>query len=261
MQPKNPLLQKCFNYLESLPHIEATLQGEPYFSSEVLADGKLIIKTSNKQEGKTMEITKTINYKDATITIKIRQTVISNNSDWGIEISRDTVEMAEIIIDRQGKKHYFGHLPEILDERFSSKEIKEAMKNGAYAKIENTMIRKEMYEAIMNTVTEIRAEMAASEESKEYNETVAAIEEKENAVARKEAVEYEELINEEIPAAAIAAYNEYDGDADAAWEEEDETAWALIRKYERAIEAQHGIAKGKFGKMLQEAARAEYREV
>lgn len=56
MQPKNPLLQKCFNYLGALPHIEATLQGEPYFSSEVLADGKLIIKTSNKSVNYICEI-------------------------------------------------------------------------------------------------------------------------------------------------------------------------------------------------------------
>ncbi len=56
MQPKNPLLQKCFDYLESLPHIEATLQGEPYFSSEVLADGKLIIKISNKSVNYVCEI-------------------------------------------------------------------------------------------------------------------------------------------------------------------------------------------------------------
>ncbi len=56
MKPKNPLFQKCFDYLESLPHIKVTLQGEPYFSSEVLADGKLIIKTSNKSVNYVCEI-------------------------------------------------------------------------------------------------------------------------------------------------------------------------------------------------------------
>jgi hypothetical protein len=48
MHPKNPLFQKCLSYLESLPNIKATIQGEPYFSSEVLADGQLIINTSHK---------------------------------------------------------------------------------------------------------------------------------------------------------------------------------------------------------------------
>ncbi|MCG9890967.1 MAG: hypothetical protein MH252_07820 [Thermosynechococcaceae cyanobacterium MS004] len=56
MQPKNPLFQKCFNYLESLPHIEVAIQEEPYFSSEFLADGKLIIKTSNRSVNYVCEI-------------------------------------------------------------------------------------------------------------------------------------------------------------------------------------------------------------
>jgi hypothetical protein len=56
MHPKNPLFQKCLAYLESLPYIKAVIQGEPYFSSEVLADGKLIINTSNKSANYVCEI-------------------------------------------------------------------------------------------------------------------------------------------------------------------------------------------------------------
>ena len=56
MHPKNPLFQKCIAYLESLPNIKATIQGEPYFSSEVLADGELIIGTSNKTASYVCEI-------------------------------------------------------------------------------------------------------------------------------------------------------------------------------------------------------------
>lgn len=56
MHPKNPLFQKCIAYLESLPSIKAVIQGEPYFSSEVLADGKLIINTSNKNVNYVCEI-------------------------------------------------------------------------------------------------------------------------------------------------------------------------------------------------------------
>ncbi len=56
MRPKNPLFQKCIAYLESLPNIEATIQGEPYFSSEVLADGELIIGISNKTANYVCEI-------------------------------------------------------------------------------------------------------------------------------------------------------------------------------------------------------------
>jgi hypothetical protein len=56
MRPKNPLFQKCIAYLESLPNIEANIQGEPYFSSEVLADGELIISTSYKTANYICEI-------------------------------------------------------------------------------------------------------------------------------------------------------------------------------------------------------------
>ena len=56
MRPKNPLFQKCIAYLESLPNIKATIQGEPYFSSEFLADGELIVSTSNKTTSYICEI-------------------------------------------------------------------------------------------------------------------------------------------------------------------------------------------------------------
>jgi len=56
MQPKNPLFQKSISYLESLPEIKATIQGEPYFSGEVLADGKLVINTSSKAVNYICEI-------------------------------------------------------------------------------------------------------------------------------------------------------------------------------------------------------------
>lgn len=42
----------------------------------------------------------------------------------------------------------------------------------------------------------------------------------------------------EVPAAAVAAYVRYAGDADDAWEDEDEAACMLIREYAAAIEAQ-----------------------
>ncbi len=56
MYPKNPLFQKCLTYLESLPNIKATIQKEPYFSSQVLADENLIINTSDKTVNYVCEI-------------------------------------------------------------------------------------------------------------------------------------------------------------------------------------------------------------
>jgi hypothetical protein len=56
MQPKNPLFQKCLACLESLPSIQGVIQSESYFSSEVLADGKLTIQTSNSSINYICEI-------------------------------------------------------------------------------------------------------------------------------------------------------------------------------------------------------------
>lgn len=47
-----------------------------------------------------------------------------------------------------------------------------------------------------------------------------------------------ETVEVEIPATAINAYNQYQGSADKAWEAEDETAWATIRKWSGRIEIQ-----------------------
>jgi hypothetical protein len=56
MYPKNPLFQKCITCLESLPNIKATIQTEPYFSSEFLADGQLIINTPHATADYVCEI-------------------------------------------------------------------------------------------------------------------------------------------------------------------------------------------------------------
>lgn len=44
----------------------------------------------------------------------------------------------------------------------------------------------------------------------------------------------------EVPAEAVAAYRRYRGDAERAWEAEDERAWGLIRQYADAIESTKG---------------------
>lgn len=56
MIPKNPLFQKCLTYLESLPNIQVTIQAEPYVSSNVLADGQLIIENAHKSVNYVCEI-------------------------------------------------------------------------------------------------------------------------------------------------------------------------------------------------------------
>jgi hypothetical protein len=53
MFPKNPLLQKCFRYLESLLNLSVSIQDEPYSTDKVLADGMLEI---SKDEAKVTYI-------------------------------------------------------------------------------------------------------------------------------------------------------------------------------------------------------------
>lgn len=60
------------------------------------------------------------------------------------------------------------------------------------------------------------------------------------AQAAKE-VRQVELKTTIIPDEALSAYNHYHGDANKAWENEDETSWALIQKWTPYIETQHGI--------------------
>lgn len=60
-------------------------------------------------------------------------------------------------------------------------------------------------------------------------------------IAKKEEAQKEaerELTETVIPTYAREAYRKYNGDADKAWENEDETSWALISRWAPYIEAQ-----------------------
>jgi hypothetical protein len=72
--------------------------------------------------------------------------------------------------------------------------------------------------------------------------------------AAKESRE-KELQETAIPQYAIDAYNHYHGDADAAWEDENEGDWAMIEKWAPYIEAQHGMNPKKMHKIISESSR------
>lgn len=76
----------------------------------------------------------------------------------------------------------------------------------------------------------------------------------EDKAAAKEA-HRKELMETEIPQCAIEDYNRYKGDAEKAWEAQDEGAWAMIEKWAPYIEAQHGMHPTKAKKLAEEAAR------
>jgi len=64
-----------------------------------------------------------------------------------------------------------------------------------------------------------------------------------------------ELMEAEIPQCAIEDYNRYKGDAEKAWEAQDEGAWAMIEKWAPYIEAQRGMHPAKALKLAKEAVR------
>lgn len=70
----------------------------------------------------------------------------------------------------------------------------------------------------------------------------------------KEAGE-KDLKETEIPQGAIEAYRQYHGDEEKAWEDGNETAWAMIGKWTPYIEEQHGIDPQKLQREVSEAAR------
>lgn len=75
------------------------------------------------------------------------------------------------------------------------------------------------------------------------------------ASAAKKAEYKAKLQNTVIPDDAISDYNRYHGNADKAWEAEDEGAWAMIEKWSPYIEAQNGMHPEKAKEFLNEAMR------
>lgn len=85
---------------------------------------------------------------------------------------------------------------------------------GGYSIIHKIVLKRDVHDQIMAAIEDARAEAGPA---KEDNGDIA------NDV--------------EIPTEAITAYYRYNGDADAAWDAEDEAACMLIRKYGGAIES------------------------
>lgn len=70
-----------------------------------------------------------------------------------------------------------------------------------------------------------------------------------------QAIREKELTETVIPVYAIEVYNRYNGSSEAAWEDENETAWAFIEKWTPYIEAQYGANKVKLQRITREMIR------
>lgn len=97
----------------------------------------------------------------------------------------------------------------------------------------------------------------ASIERSKLEQIRAAQAEKATADAAAREARRKELLETPIPQDALDDYNRYRGDADAAWEAEDETAWARINKWALYIETQYGMHPQKMARKLRETTREQ----
>ena len=167
---------------------------------------------------------------------------------WNVNLGKELYENVEIKI-YTGDKYVTSNSEHIsnLDNMLSGDRYIKALKCiGAYAMLGSgnklIAISKDVYNQIISTIAELKSEAAVVEIAEH--------------VANK-TVETKSTVK--IPQEAIEAYNEYKGDANKAWEAEDEKAWALINKLAPYIEAQHGVNPEKFFNALTESVReADY---
>lgn len=180
-------------------------------------------------DGKTLEAT--INY------TKEMQNVVAYMDGWNLETGKkELYESLEIIVTLDGKyidKASFE--PSIIEGICYSHKMWDKVKaQGGYAKLgDKVILKKESYELMMAAIAEAKTEDVEDQEIAQFEAKKAAKE-----TARLAKVEEMKQVN--IPLYAIEAYNQYDGSSEKAWEDEDETAWALIKKWAPYIEEQRG---------------------
>jgi hypothetical protein len=174
---------------------------------------------------------------------------------WDIDLGKVEYKSIKITVCVDGK--YFSESnckPSIVDEKHYGKEFAANFKkSGAYAMIGSKIgVKLEVYENIMTAIAEATVEASQDEKYAAHIEAKKAAEEA--ARPAQEAAE-KELKETEIPVAAVSAYNHYNGSSEAAWAKGDEESWALIEKWAKYIEAQHGMDIEKIKHISDEARR------
>ena len=193
-----------------------------------------------------MESTKVILWKlgdgrQAEAQIKVTRQMVNEIAfadGLNVDLGKRPVELLSIVVKIDGKYvERTTNPPSIVeDENVWGKDFVAKVKGlGCYARLTHRIVIKEnVYNEIMNAIAEATEEAGQDPEYRAYAEAQKAAEE--SARPAKEAEE-RELAETPIPEAAMNAYNHYHGNPESAWEAEDETAWALIRKWAPYIEA------------------------
>lgn len=211
-----------------------------------------------------MKIIKTVNWETADgRQIEVRIEVIREMQEetayadgWNVGLGKKKYESLHLEVIIAGKfvtRSYQEPSVVVGSEFFGKDYIAKVESLGGYAVINNKIVlTKERYEEIMKAITEATDEAEQDEAYKVQAATEKAAEEEKTAISEAREKELKET---EIPQRAVNAYDQYHGDAEEAWEDENETAWALIREWTPYIEAQHGMATKKLQKIMTESAR------
>lgn len=195
-----------------------------------------------------MEITKIVKWMlssgkaiEAQITVTREMTEdIAYSDGWNVDLGKKPFENEKINVYIDGKFYGSDDKPSVVKAPYWGEDtIKKVKAANGYALIaSNVVVSKENYDMIIAAMEDAINEASKDEEYTAYIDGKKATEEAVRPA--KEAAE-KELKETEIPVEAVKAYNQYHGDAEKAWENENETAWALIRKWSPYIEAQHGM--------------------
>jgi len=177
---------------------------------------------------------------------------------WNLNLGKKPYESfkIEVFIDGKFFERTFQY-PQIVstDNYFGADFVAKVKSMGGYARLTDRIIIKEsVYNDIINAITEATAE---AEQDQEYKDYITAKAEAEKAARSAKEAREKELTETPIPQEAIDAYNRYHGDEDKAWEDENETAWALIREWSPYIEAQYGMDKQKLLWIAKKAVREQ----
>lgn len=164
---------------------------------------------------------------------------IAYSDGWNMNLGKKPVETMKIsvYIDSKFTTDTYNKPVAVVTGNFNTEYANKITKMGGYALLANKIVLKEnVYNDIMNAIEEAISEAEQDEEYKVYkeNKTIEDNKKKETEEAR-----LTELKETKIPEMAIKAYKHYKGNAEAAWEDENETAWALIKKWKPYIIAQN----------------------
>jgi hypothetical protein len=161
---------------------------------------------------------------------------------WNINLGKEKHESMTIEVKINGKfvdRTYQEPRVVSVENYFGADFVKKVKAMGGYARLtDKVIIKEDIYNEIMAA---IEAAVNEADQDQEYAEKIVEEKKINEVKAAEQEARAKELKATEIPTYAISAYDTYKGDAVAAWENEDEQAWATIRKWAPYIEAQMKI--------------------